>query len=193
MNRHSMLAAMAGAILAIGMDSVTAADADGNIYAEAVAAETRLPGDYERDAGRKPALVLEFFGIERGDTVLDLFSGGGYYTELLSRVVGPEGKVLAHSNQAYLSFVGDEFEARYAKDRLPNVDVVIAENNELDLEPGSLDAIVLVRADHDVYFVADATTDDHTTLVFDPAIRGETDRFVLRFRKPAGTTTGTAG
>ncbi len=28
------------------------------------------------------------------------------------------------------------------------------------------------------------TTDDHTKLVFDPAVRGKTDRFVFRFRKP---------
>ena len=27
--------------------------------------------------------------------------------------------------------------------------------------------------------------DDHTKIVFDPAIRGKTDQFVLRFRKPA--------
>lgn len=30
-----------------------------------------------------------------------------------------------------------------------------------------------------------STTDDHTKLVFDPAVRGMTDRMVLRFRKPA--------
>ena len=63
--------------------------------------------------------------------------------------------MLAHSNQAYLGFVGDEFAARYADDRLPNVDVLMAENNELDLAPASLDAIVLVLAYHDVYFVAE--------------------------------------
>jgi predicted methyltransferase len=26
--------------------------------------------------------------------------------------------------------------------------------------------------------------DDHTLLVFDPKVRGKTDRFVLEFRKP---------
>jgi predicted methyltransferase len=36
------------------------------------------------------------------------------------------------------------------------------------------------------------TADDHTTLVFDPAIRGKTDRLVLRFRNPAGTAADTA-
>jgi predicted methyltransferase len=27
--------------------------------------------------------------------------------------------------------------------------------------------------------------DDHTLKVFDPAVKGKTDRFMLRFRKPA--------
>jgi predicted methyltransferase len=31
--------------------------------------------------------------------------------------------------------------------------------------------------------------DDHTVLVFDPAIRGKTDKFVSRFRKPPSSTT----
>lgn len=29
-----------------------------------------------------------------------------------------------------------------------------------------------------------STTDDHTKLVFDPAVRGKTDQFLLRFKKP---------
>ncbi len=249
-----LLALSTGAAL---QTAALAAPADrDNIYEEAVTAETRLPADYERDAGRKPAVVLEFFGIERGDTVLDLFSGGGYYSELLAQVVGPDGKVLAHSNEAYLNFVGEEFDARHAAGRLPNVQVLMAENNALELEPGSLDAIMLILSYHDVYHVdtengwppidkekllselyaalkpggvfgivdhvADAgappetgttlhridpalviadmeaagfeldgendalrnTTDDHSALVFDPAVRGKTDRFILRFRKP---------
>jgi len=29
------------------------------------------------------------------------------------------------------------------------------------------------------------TADDHSKNVFDPAIRGKTDRFMMRFKKPA--------
>ena len=57
-------------------------------YREAVANTSRTERDRSRDAGRKPAQVLEFFGIEPGMNVLDMFAGGGYYTEILSRVVG---------------------------------------------------------------------------------------------------------
>jgi len=225
-------------------------------YAAAIANPGRPEADRARDADRKPAEVLEFFGIEPGMVVLDMFSGGGYYTEILAYVVGDDGRVYAHSNEAYLEFVGDEFEQRYANDRLSNVEVLMAENNELSLEPGSLDAVMLVLSFHDLYFAApddgwpafdipallqelysglkpggivgivdhyaeagapsetggtvhridpaiviDAMeaagfvldgqsdvlrnpADDYSKIVFDPELRGKTDRFVLRFRKP---------
>lgn len=122
-------------------------------YAAAVANPARSEADRERDAARKPAEVLEFFGIAPGMRVLDLFSGGGYYTELLSYVVGPAGVVTAHNNSAYLGYAGDEIAARYADDRLPNVHQLLAENNELALESAAYDAVTMILAYHDVYYV----------------------------------------
>lgn len=121
-------------------------------YAAAVASTTRLEGDYARDAGRKPAEVLEFLGVQRGDAVLDMFAGGGYYSEILANVVGEDGRVDSQSNKAYLNFVGEEFTNRHAEGRLPNVEVLMAENNELDLAPGKYDAIMLVLSYHDLYY-----------------------------------------
>ena len=102
-----------------------------SVYEVAVSNPARLEKDIERDTARKPAEVLEFFGIEPGMKVFDLFSGGGYYAEILSYVVGPGGKVMSHSNEAYAQYVGDEVITRYANDRLPNVEILMAENNEL--------------------------------------------------------------
>ena len=39
----------------------------------------------------------------------------------------------------------------------------------------------VLEAESDMYRNA---SDDHSLLVFDPRIRGKTDRFVLKFRKP---------
>lgn len=227
-----------------------------SIYESAVASTGRTDADRERDVGRKPAAVLEFFAIEPGMTVLDMFSGGGYYTEMLSSVVGAEGKVVAHSNQAYAQFVGDEPNVRYADGRLANVETLMAENNELELPADTFDAVLMVLAYHDIYyssvengwpkidgpklvaeffkglksggmlaivdhyaaagspaetggtlhridpsiviaeleaagFVLDSKSDvlrnmddDHSLNMFDEQIRGKTDRFVMKFRKP---------
>ena len=97
--------------------SADSSHVDPSAYAAAVANASRPEADLARDAGRKPAEVLGFFGIAPGMSVLDLFSGGGYYAEILSHVVGPEGHIVAHSNSAYLNFVGDEFKARHADNR----------------------------------------------------------------------------
>jgi len=83
-------------------------EAEVSIYAAAVASETRLEADRGSDAGRKPEAVLEFFGIQPGDIVLEMWAAGGYYTELLAHVVGESGKVVAHTNTPMLGFAGEE-------------------------------------------------------------------------------------
>ncbi len=124
-----------------------------SIYEAAVASPARPESDRERDANRKPAAVLEFIGVKEGMTVLDLFTGGGYYAELLSAVVGDQGKVIAQTNQAYIDFVGAEFNERFGSGKLPNVEVLKAENNQLALDAGAYDVIMLVLSFHDLYHV----------------------------------------
>ena len=63
----------------------------------AVASKERSERDTIRDARRKPAEVLSILGVSPGMKILDLTSGGGYYTDILSRVVGEKGKVIAHN------------------------------------------------------------------------------------------------
>src|ERR1700678_1015403 len=55
--------------------------------------EHRPKADTDRDAARKPAEVLTFSGLRRGDKVIELIPGGGYFTRLLSLAVGPRGHV----------------------------------------------------------------------------------------------------
>ncbi len=125
----------------------------GSIYIDAVAQPRRTDADRARDAGRKPADVLEFFGIAPGMDVLDMFSGGGYYTEMLANIVGPDGSVIAHSNQAYAQFVGEEATNRYANGRLPNVEILMAENDALKMPDATFDAVMMILAYHDIYYV----------------------------------------
>lgn len=61
----------------------------------AVADPSRPEADTMRDANRKPAETLAFAGIKPGQTVAELLPNGGYYTRLLSKVVGPKGHVYA--------------------------------------------------------------------------------------------------
>lgn len=115
----------------------------------------RRPADRTQDDRRKAAAVLDYFGIQPGMVVLDLYSGGGYYSELLSYLVGPTGRVVAHNNTPYLTFAETELAERYREGRLPNVEQLVAENNELELPTQRFDAVLMIKAYHDVYFVDD--------------------------------------
>ena len=55
----------------------------------------RPQADKDRDAMRRPAAMLAASGIKGGDKVIELAPGGGYVTRLLSKLVGPTGKVYA--------------------------------------------------------------------------------------------------
>jgi predicted methyltransferase len=59
----------------------------------AVADKGRPDADTKRDADRKPAEIVAFAGVKPGQSVEELFPGGGYYTRILSKVVGPKGKM----------------------------------------------------------------------------------------------------
>jgi predicted methyltransferase len=117
----------------------------------------RLANDRIVDARRKGDEVLKFLQIRPAMTVLDLFSGGGYYSELLSFIVGPRGVVVAHNNTPYLDFAKKELELRYTPGRLANVQRLLAENNELVLTADRFDAVLMVDAYHDIYYVDEAS------------------------------------
>jgi predicted methyltransferase len=219
---------------------------------EALAGEGRAAEDRARDAGRKPAEVIAFLAIEPGMRVVDVIAAGGYYTEVLSLAVGPDGRVYAQNPEAVLKFrdgANDKaLTARLAGKRLANVERVDRPLGETDIEPGSVDAAITALNFHDIYngrgseataaFLADVLrllkpggvfgvidhagdagadnkelhrieesrviaaveaagfeidahsdllrnpSDDHSKNVFDAEVRGHTDRFLLRLRKP---------
>jgi predicted methyltransferase len=258
----STLAVITTVALALPLQRALAADdlaqGDAAAIAAAIASPDRPKSDVEQDARRKPQQVLEFAGVAPGMHVIDVFSAGGYYTELLARTVGATGQVIAYNNPPYASFAAKGIAERYAGDRLSNVRQVTCTIEALELIPASLDLAIFIMSYHDLYwrpddgswpatdphlllgklyaalkpggtvvvqdhvanpggepdkvvadlhridpsvvkrdfakagFVFDGESpllanpgDDHTKLVFDEAIRGKTDRFLFRFRKPA--------
>ena len=121
--------------------------------AESLASPDRIEQDRPSDPLRRPDLVLKFFGISPGMDVLDLFSGGGYYTEIVSRVVGEQGSVVAHNNEAYIAYAKDSIEGRYADSRLPNVERVTAEADAFEIPEGRFDAALAMLTWHDFYYL----------------------------------------
>lgn len=62
--------------------------------AAAVADSARPKDDTDRDADRHPAEIMTLVGVKPGDRVVDVGPGRtGYYTRIMSRIVGAGGKV----------------------------------------------------------------------------------------------------
>lgn len=66
--------------------------------ARAVADPARSQAQRDTDASRKPAETLAFAGVKPGMIVGEFFPGGGYFTQMLSDVVGPKGHVYGLEN-----------------------------------------------------------------------------------------------
>jgi predicted methyltransferase len=105
----AMALSSAGAALAAPTAAVTAAVADKGRPAE----------DTARDADRKPAEMLDFAGVKPGQTVADFLPGGGYFTRIFAKAVGPKGAVYAIISEAQAA----------NKDKPPAVAAIAADPN----------------------------------------------------------------
>lgn len=119
----------------------------------AVAHAGRSTADLKRDAVDHSAAILRLSGIKPGMRVADVLGGDGYYSELLSYVVGPKGHVLLINNAAFDHWSEPDLNTRLAGNRLPNVEHRTLDLNQMNLKPHSLDAIVLSKVYHDLYWV----------------------------------------
>jgi predicted methyltransferase len=217
-----------------------------DMIAMAVADEQRPAADRERDPNRKPAEIVSFAGVEPGDKIAEIAPGGGYYTRILAKAVGPEGHVYALMPAFFANRPGGLDNINALAAQYPNVTVVVADFTALDL-PEPVDLVWTTENYHDmangdiaainasafaalkpggIYFVEDHsapgtgmsatstlhridpeavkeqvaaagfTLEDSSDLlanpddpkdvsVRDPAVAGKTEKFALRFRKPA--------
>lgn len=135
-----------------GLLSVAAARTT-DIYADAIAHPRRSAEDLQRDAIDRPADVLRLTGIKAGMQVVDLLAGDGYYSELLSYLVGPKGHVQLINNAGFDKFSNNAWEKRIADHHLANVNHRTVDMAHLGLTDASLDAVVLIKAYHDLYWV----------------------------------------
>ncbi len=136
--------------------SAAMADNQRDAVLKAVEAQDRPEADRQRDAQRKPSDVLAFSGVAPGMTIIDINSGGGYYTEILSRIVGGEGKVYAHNGPVYWTFMKETVPERFADGRLANVVHLHDGTEHFDVPASSVDMAIVVLAYHDYFFTHEA-------------------------------------
>jgi predicted methyltransferase len=93
MIRQSLAAALAAAALAVAAcaaattEPFALAPAHDAALKAAIAAPTRTAANTARDRYRHPYETLAFFGVRPSDTLVEIWPGGGWYTEILAPYV----------------------------------------------------------------------------------------------------------
>jgi len=120
--------------------------------ANALKSDRRSDDEKSRDANRQPGKIMEFFGVKSGDKVSELLTIGGYYTGILSEIVGENGVVYAHNNAWVMKRQEDgksPVEKRISEHGLTNVIDLISELEDPKLPLGEMDAVFTVLIYHD--------------------------------------------
>jgi predicted methyltransferase len=87
------------ALAAVAPAAIYAAAPGTPAYVAAAVADTSRPdADRATDANRKPAETIAFAGVRPGMIVGEFYPGGGYFTRMLSDVVGPRGHIYGMEN-----------------------------------------------------------------------------------------------
>jgi predicted methyltransferase len=81
-------------IIAMPLRAPAAEGANAALVA-AVAAPTRSPNNVARDQYRHPGETLAFFGVKPSDTVVEIWPGPGWYTEILAPYLKGKGTLYA--------------------------------------------------------------------------------------------------
>jgi predicted methyltransferase len=115
----------------------------------AVESSTRTPANVARDRYRHPAETLAFFGVRPTDSVVEIWPGGGWYTEILAPYVAAKGKltIVAPPGRASESIAAklDKNAAAYGKVARANFPSTLGGTG---VAPGSVDKVLTFRNVH---------------------------------------------
>lgn len=146
--------------------------------AAAIADPGRPQADRDKDAARHPAELLALSGVKPGDKVVDVWPGGGYWTRLFARIVGPTGQVIEYVPEEIATSKRDPVGVARATAAEPGNGVVQVYVDPLTADGGARDTF-------DVIWTFENYHDMHN-----PALKGADvavfDRKVFQALKPGG-------
>lgn len=142
----------------------------------AVAAPTRTPANVARDAYRHPAETLAFFGVKPTDTMVEIWPGGGWYTEILAPYLAQGGGTyVAAASERGLNGVRKlmtDQPAAYGKAQTANFPILAAGGTPVG--PGSADVVLTFR-------------NVHNWMIGEQPYEAEAFRQMYAMLKPGGT------
>lgn len=176
MKTTTLLAAGAALLLAFGCSTMPAPLAATD-YAAILADPSRPADDLKDDAARKPAEVLSFAGLRPGDTVVEMEGGRGWFSFLISKAIGPEGKLIVQYPPEF-AYGDPAYKARVDGGQLPNATITKTHFDKLEAADGSVDKVLWILGPHEVWY-----TPKDTQGLGDPA---KSFAEIARVLKPGG-------
>jgi predicted methyltransferase len=153
-------------LLAAALPACRAADSNPSSAIEQAVADPARPAAYRAaDSLRKPAETLAFSGVRPGMTVGEFYPAGGYFTRMLSDVVGPDGHVYAIENAGWNDSVQDD-RKMLAEGKWKNVSLDVQPFGTVKF-PKPLDLAWVTQNYHDLKIVKYGPVD---TVAFDRAV-----------------------
>ena len=148
-----VLASLLVSTLALAPGCASVGNSSRDALSAALANPARSDSDRERDLRDHPSEVLGLAGFKPGMKIADIFGGGGYYSEIISGIVGPRGHVRLINNPPYDGFAKISKAKHFADGRLPNVSYEVLPPEDMKLGQGTLDGALIVMSYHDLYVV----------------------------------------
>lgn len=124
---------------------------------QAMQGEHRSAANRARDGARKPADTLAFWGFQPDMTVVEVWPGGGWYTEVLAPALRDQGKLIAASfpddaTPAWRARMAQKYREKLAAhpQAYDQVEIVPFDppQHPRFAEPGSADMVILSRHFH---------------------------------------------
>ncbi|HEY0107232.1 MAG TPA: hypothetical protein VGB91_14215 [Rhizomicrobium sp.] len=190
MSRNAVLAVALTAALGTG-----AAHAVPATVAAALADPGRSDDEKKSDAERKPAAMIAFAGIKPGAKVMDLMPGGGYFTHIFAKLVGPKGYVYAYVPSEIDAAIQKRFPGSDPKKQFAAYDNVSVLNESIDkiFAPEPLDVVWTSQNYHDFHnkFIGPADIAVMNKAIYDALKPGGVYIVLDHAAKPGAGTTVT--
>ncbi len=178
--RQPLIAAAASFALLIGAAGCAPADerpagaTSRTAIAAALGAPMRTPANIARDRYRHPMETLSFFDVEPDDNVVEIWPGGGWYTEILAPLLAGQGTYYAVASERGLAGV----RTLIAKDGATYGKILMAhfpaDADDPRVPDGSADVVLTFR-------------NVHNWLMGDTPFADDAFRQIYRMLKPGGT------
>lgn len=167
--RTSIIAVSAACLLLAGTAAISRPLPQAEpVLSAAVEASTRSPANIARDQYRHPVETLAFFGVKSTDSVVEIWPGGGWYTEILAPYLAAGGKltIVAPPGRPSDGIAAklDKDAATYGKVARANFPSALGGTG---VAPGTADAVLTFRNVHNWrmgYLQADKT--DYSAAAF---------------------------